>query len=230
MKICGFEKFSMVDYDGLIACTVFTEGCNFVCPFCQNSSLALNNIHNDYIDQQEIIDYLTKRKGLVDAVCISGGEPTLQKDLEEFIITIKNLGYKVKLDTNGQNPTKLLDLINKKLIDYVAMDIKNNLVKYGITIGINNFDTTNIQKSVEIIKTSGIAHEFRTTLVGQYHSISDIEEIAKWLEGEEKYYLQHFVDSGSCIKDGLTEVDKDTAIKMQNIASKYIKNVNLRGY
>ena len=142
MKICGIEKFSMVDWDTKIVCTLFASGCNFRCPFCHNASLALSN--QAPLDENEIFDYLEKRKGLLDGVCVSGGEPTLSHDLEEFIGKIKALGYKVKLDTNGTNPTMVQNLINKGLVDYIAMDVKNSPEKYATTTGLASISLDNI--------------------------------------------------------------------------------------
>lgn len=230
MIICGIEKFSMVDYLDKITCTVFSEGCNFRCPFCQNSSLVVGGQKNTAICEEELFEYLEKRKKLVDAVCISGGEPTLQKDLAEFIKKIRALGYSIKLDTNGAKPQVLKDLVEAGIIDYVAMDIKNSFAKYGETIGIDNFDVMPIRQSIDYIMSCGVDYEFRTTLVGGYHSEKSIAELSSEIAGAKRYYLQKFVDSGSCIASGLEEVDEEEAIIFKSIAEKNIKNVQLRGY
>lgn len=230
MKICGLEKMSMVDYDDFIACTIFTEGCNFACPFCHNAALALCESNNTYIHPNTVIDFLEKRKKMIDAVCFSGGEPTLQANLAEFMVIVKNMGYKIKLDTNGTNPKALSNLIEKGLVDYVAMDIKNSRNNYSKCVGIENYNISDIEKSVKILKESKIAYEFRTTLVKEFHTINDIESIGEWIKGSPKYFLQQFKNSGNCIADNLTPIDENTALKMVDIAKKYVNHVALRGY
>lgn len=228
MKIYGMEKLSLVDYDGCTACTLFTGGCNFRCPFCHNSPLVVDAVKQIEIPQEEIFDYLSKRTKLLDGVVVSGGEPTLHKDLPEFIAKIKQLGYKVKLDTNGTNPKMLKKLIADKLIDYVAMDVKNSQEKYPITSGIGNLDIKDVVKSVEILKSDVIPYEFRTTLVNELHDVYDIEDIALWLAGAEKYVLQQFNDRGSNIVSGLTAVPVEAAQQYAEILRKKIKTVQLR--
>lgn len=230
MKICGYEKFSLLDYDNYVTCTIFTKGCNFKCPFCQNSSLVLPESYAREIPADEIIEYLEQRKKLVDAVCISGGEPTLQPDLEEFIIKIKNMGYKIKLDTNGYRPEIIQRLLGSNLLDYIAMDIKNSLQKYSLITDVKNLDLINIQQSVKLIIESGIEHEFRTTLINEFHTEKDLESIAVLIKGAKNYVLQKFVDNGECIQRGLTEFSKEKAENCLPTLRKYIKNVKLRGY
>ena len=228
MKICGIEKFSMVDWDTKIVCTLFASGCNFRCPFCHNASLALSN--QAPLDENEIFDYLEKRKGLLDGVCVSGGEPTLSHDLEEFIGKIKALGYKVKLDTNGSNPTMVQNLINKGLVDYIAMDIKNSPEKYATTTGLASISLDNILESVRIIKSSGIAHEFRTTIIKEFHTENDLKRIADIVDGCDGYFLQQYVDRDSCISHGFTPIDKTTAENWLNHFNGKAKRTSLRGY
>lgn len=228
MKICGIEKFSMVDWDTKIVCTLFASGCNFRCPFCHNASLALSN--QAPLDENEIFDYLEKRKGLLDGVCVSGGEPTLSHDLEEFIGKIKALGYKVKLDTNGTNPTMVQNLINKGLVDYIAMDIKNSPEKYANTTGLASISLDNILESVRIIKSSGIAHEFRTTIIKEFHTENDLKRIADIVDGCDGYFLQQYVDRDSCISHGFTPIDKTTAENWLNHFIGKAKRTSLRGY
>ena len=165
MIVCGFEKFSMVDYDGKIACTVFTGGCNFRCPFCHNGALVVGDVKSPEISIDEVFDYLAKRKGLVDAVCVTGGEATLQPDLAEFYEKVRAMGYATKLDTNGLRPDVLKDLLDRGLLDYVAMDIKNSKAKYALTTGVKNVDLAKIEESVNILKNSNVDYEFRTTLI-----------------------------------------------------------------
>lgn len=228
MVICGIEKFSMVDYDGYIACTLFTSGCNFRCPFCHNSSLVMGGAAS--IDESEVFDYLKKRKGLVDAVCITGGEPTLHKDLPAFITQLKALGYKIKLDTNGTNPAMLKELIDAKLIDYVAMDIKNSFDKYMLTAGVKEVDLSAIKESIDILMSSSIGYEFRTTLIREYHDIDDIKAIANLLKGANKYFLQKYKDSDECISHGFSEIDKEEVDIYVDYLNKSIKTVGVRGY
>ncbi len=218
----------MVDFEGHLCATVFTAGCNFRCPYCHNSDL-VNIATPPIMTEDEFFAFLDKRKGLLDSICVSGGEPTLQPDLETFIKKIKEKGYLVKLDTNGTNFALLKTLIDKKLVDHVAMDIKNSLSAYPKT-ACGNFDIEQIKKSVALLKEGHLPYEFRTTLVAGHHTEKEIEEIATWLEGSEKLYLQHFVDSGTCITSGLTEISKEEAENFQKILSKKIKNVYLRGY
>lgn len=228
-EFVSLEKLSLVDFDGKISCTLFTKSCNFKCPFCHNKDLALSKT-NTFIPFEEILSFLKRRIGILEGVCITGGEPTLMHDLESKIIQIKNLGFKIKLDTNGYKPDLLKKLIGEGLIDYVAMDIKNSLNKYSITTGIDNIDTNKILESINILKTCGIEHEFRTTLVKEFHSIEDIEEIANLLEGENKYFLQKFVNSENCINQNLNSISLDVATEFKEILEKKISNVHLRGY
>ncbi|MEG1528370.1 MAG: anaerobic ribonucleoside-triphosphate reductase activating protein [Clostridia bacterium] len=229
MNIYGMEKLSLVDFDSYTTCTLFTAGCNFACPFCHNSSLVQGKDLNK-IDTTYIFDYLKKRKHLLDAVCITGGEPTLNKDLPEFIASVKELGYIVKLDTNGANPTMLLDLIKNNLVDYVAMDIKNSLEKYPQTCGVKNVDTLKIKESIDILLSNAVNYEFRTTLVKQFHTEQDMLDISKLIKGAKKYCLQQFVGNENCIDTTLCPIDKDTAQTYADLLKTSIKEVLLRGY
>lgn len=231
MKFYGIQKLSMVDYDGKLCCTIFTGGCNMLCPYCHNSDLVFLDRKNiEPIDESEILDFLDKRKNMLDAVCITGGEALLHKDLINFIIKVKKMGYLIKIDTNGTNPKVVENLIFNKLIDYVALDIKNSKELYAETIGLKSFNTNDISETLNILRNSNIEYEIRTTLVDKYHNISSIESIGKWLNGEKKLFLQKFYDSGKCIKDNLKPIDYNMAIKFRNILEKYIDSVKLRGY
>lgn len=229
MKIFGLEKVSLVDFDGHICATIFTGGCNFRCPFCHNSDL-VNIKHVEEYSEKEIFEYLDKRKNMLDSVCVSGGEPTLQTDLPEFIAELKARGFLVKLDSNGTNFKMLKKLIDEKLIDYVAMDIKNSLEGYPAIVGTQNVNYENIKKSVELLKQNKVPYEFRITLVKGFHTEKSIADMAEWLQGAEKLFLQKFVDSGNCIESGLTEIDIQTAEKFKAILQRKIKFVALRGY
>ena len=230
MNISGLEKLSLVDYPGLSAAVIFTSGCNFRCPFCHNSSLVLNYQNIEKYTIEEILAYLNKRKGIIEAVCITGGEPTIYPDLEEIIRKIRSLGLLIKLDTNGSNPKVIKDLVNKGLIDYIAMDIKNSYQKYPKTTSIINLDIEKIIESIEFIKKLEIDYEFRTTLVKEFHNIDDIKEIANTLKGAKKYCLQCFVDNGECISSGLHKIDKEEVEGYKILLEKYINKVILRNY
>lgn len=227
MKISGLQKLTLLDYPGKMACTVFTYGCNFRCGFCHNALLVTEE-NSDNISEDEFFAFLKKRQGILEGVCISGGEPTLQKDLPEFIGKIKDMGYCVKLDTNGTNPEVLKSLIDKSLIDYVAMDIKNSPEKYSLTCCCDvNIDT--IKESVSIIIESGIDHEFRTTTVKELHTAEDFSSIARWLKGDSKYFLQHFEDSGNLIGDNLSPLSKDEMTAFADQIRNKLPNVAIRG-
>ena len=229
MDIYGIEKFSLVDYDDNITCVLFTATCNFRCPFCHNSSLVNFNPNLKIIPEEEIFDYLHTRVGLVDAICITGGEPTLQPDLKEYLTKIKDLGYKIKLDSNGTRPEIIKELIDLKLIDYVAMDIKNTFDKYDLTSGVK-VNKQKIQESIDLLKNSGIDYEFRTTIVNEFHTLDDMKEIAKMLKGCKRYFLQHFVASENCIQSNLHDIDYKTALSFKEALEQELDNVYLRGY
>jgi len=230
-KIFGLEKMSLVDFDGKICATLFTASCNFRCPFCHNSSLVLdyNNLESYTFD--EIYAYLEKRVGMLDAVCITGGEPTMFDCLEEVIDKVKSMGYLVKLDTNGTNPTRLKSLLDNKKVDYVAMDVKNSLAKYPITAGItNNKLIDKVLESMNILKESGVDFEFRCTLVDELHKEEDIKGIGELVKGAKKFVFQKFTDKGSCIESGLHPVSDDNVKKFKEIMETYVPVVELRGY
>ena len=229
MDFVGIEKLSLVDYDGKISCILFTEHCNFRCPFCHNSALVLGK-NNFAIPFEDILSYLKKRKGVLDGVVISGGEPTLMPDLKEKIKAIKDLGYAIKLDSNGTHPETIKDLYESGLIDYVAMDIKNSPDGYPEIVGTVHVDMDKIKESIHYLKTSGIDYEFRTTLVSEFHDEERIEEMGKMIEGAKCLFLQKFISSEHCIETNLNPVDENTANKYKEILSKYVKKVSLRGY
>ena len=198
MKFYGFQKMTMLDYPGKVACIVFTGGCNLRCPFCHNA-LLVTQVDNVVYDEEEIIEYLNKRKGLLDGICVSGGEPLLQIGLENFLQRVKELGYSIKLDTNGTFPARLKSLVEKGLVDYVAMDIKNCKEKYSLTTGTDSFDIAKIEESVNFLLSGKVDYEFRTTIVDGLHETQDIVKIGEWIKGAKKYFLQNFVDSGNLI-------------------------------
>ncbi len=229
MKFNGFQKLTLLDYPGKVACTLFTAGCNLRCPFCHNASLVTHIDNVVSYDEDEILDFLRKRQGILGGVCITGGEPLMQSGVTDFIKKVKELGFSVKLDTNGTFPEKLTMLAESKLIDYVAMDIKNCKEKYAVTSGITDLNIGNIEKSVEFLLSGKIPYEFRTTVVAEFHTPQDIGKIAKWIKGADKYYLQNFVDSGDLIEDGLCAVSPETMQNMRAVAAKFIPNAEIRG-
>lgn len=228
MRICGLQKLTLLDFPKKTACTVFLGGCNFRCPFCHNGNLA-EGILDNQIPEDELFSFLKKRSGLLDGVCITGGEPTLNPDLEDFIKEIKSFGYSVKLDSNGTNPKLLKSLLEKNLIDYIAMDIKNSKDSYPETCGVENLNIKDIEESVEIIKNSGIDYEFRTTVVSQFHTTEEIEKMGKWLKGAKKYFLQSFRDSEFVLKKGLTAPKKEELESYRDLLTGYIDFVDIRG-
>ena len=226
MKVAGYEKISLQDYPNHISCIIFTQGCNLKCPFCQNSTL-IPFKNNDLVDENEILEYLTLRKNILNGLTISGGEPTLQQDLKEFIQKVKKIGLDVKLDTNGTNYNLLKELIEEKLVDYIAMDIKNSLKKYDATSGITKINTENILKSIDLLKQNEIDYEFRTTIINEYHTIQDIYEIIK-LIGDSKYYLQNFKNSSNVLDQNLTSFTEEK-LNLWNEILKNYANVHIRG-
>ena len=228
MLIKGLQKLTLLDYPGKMACTVFTAGCNFRCPFCHNASL-VTNIDEERISEEEFFSFLQKRQGIIDGVCVTGGEPTLQPDLKEFLKKIKDLGYSVKLDTNGYRPDALKDVVNSGLVDYVAMDIKNSQSKYALTCGLESMDMTKINESVEFLMSGVVDYEFRTTIVKELHKEDDIQDIVSWIKGAKKYFLQGFTDSGDLICTGYSGYDKTELQKLLNIAKNHFETVELRG-
>ncbi len=230
MLISGLEKMSLVDYDGFVSATVFTGGCNFRCGFCHNSPLVLDYNELPHILEDEVLEYLRKRQGLLDGVCISGGEPTLQKDLPEFIEKIKKMRYSVKLDTNGTNPDLVKTLWENKLVDYFATDIKTDKENYHKVIGFSKYDTKNVEKTVNYFIENNVKFELRTTLIKEFHTPLVMENIGKWIKGTKKYFLQKFIDNENCIKKGFSEIDKQTAEEYKTLLEKYVPNTNLRGY
>ena len=225
MNIAGVQKVTLLDYPGKVACEIFTQGCNFECPFCQNSSL-IPITNTGEFSEEEIFEYLNLRKNILDGVVITGGEPTVQKDLKGFIKKIKDLGLLVKLDTNGGNPKVLQELIDEKLVDYVAMDIKNIFNKYNITAG-KRINLDNIKKSIEILKASKIDYEFRTTIIKEMHSLDDIVSICK-LVGNVKYYLQNFEDSENVIDHSLHGFSREELLFIDKYLKDVFPNVEIR--
>ena len=193
MNIQGLQKLTLLDYPAHVACTLFTGGCQLNCPFCHNSEL-IQGPFDGGMDADEVLRFLKKRQGLLDGVCVSGGEPLLQADLAGFLAEVKALGYKVKLDTNGGFPDKLAQLIDDGLVDYVAMDIKNTPTRYAETCGLQDMDVAPFAGSKNLLLEERVDYEFRTTVVKEFHSFEDMLAIAEWLQGAKRYYLQSFVE------------------------------------
>ncbi len=228
MEICGLNKTTLVDFDGYVASTIFTAGCNFACPFCHNKSLVeMTNL--DRLSEVDVLKALKDRSAILDAVCITGGEPTLQKDLKEFILKVKELGLKVKLDTNGTHPEVIKELIDEKTIDYVAMDIKNNFEDYDTACG-EKVNLDKIKQSVRFIMNGEVDYEFRTTVVGGIHTKKNIKKLAQDIVGAKKFFLQKFVKSENVLHgENLTEIPTQTMEEFLKIAQEIIPQTKLRG-
>ena len=229
IRFYGLQKLTLLDYPGNMAATVFTGGCNFRCPFCHNRSLVFLNENDSEIANEDIFDFLKSRNKILDGICITGGEPLLHKGITAFIKRVRALGLKVKLDTNGSNFEALRKLIDEKLVDYVAMDIKNSPEKYAMTIGLENYDLSEIEKSKNYLLENHVDYEFRTTIVREFHELEDLRKIGEWIRGAKHYYLQNFEDHGTCIQAGLGEVDLHTLETMKRIAGEYVEHIEIRG-
>lgn len=229
MNIQGLQKLTLLDFPGKTACTVFTGGCNFRCPFCHNADLVENPDAYEPIDEETIMALLEKRRHVLEGVCVTGGEPLLQPDIAAFLGRIKALGYAVKLDTNGSFPDRLQELISRGLVDYVAMDIKNAPEKYGLTIGWESFDLAPVEKSIALLMRGVVPYEFRTTVVKELHTRQDIAAITRWIAGAEKYFLQAFVDSGKVIASGLHACSGEEMAALAQEARKVLPQTALRG-
>jgi len=228
MDFVGIDKFSLLDYDENVSVVLFAPTCNYRCPFCHNGDSILGSHFSIPFD--DILSFLKTRVGLVDAVVVSGGEPTLMDDVISKIEQIKELGFKIKLDTNGTNPDVLSELIRKNLLNYVAMDIKNSEEMYPETTGVKNAKMDKIKQSISILMNSGIDYEFRTTLVAEYHSKESIEKMGELIKGAKRLFLQKFVDREGVIKKGLHPVEEVWASSYKDILSKFVECVELRGY
>lgn len=229
MKICGLQKTTLLDFPGRVAATIFTGGCNFRCPFCHNSGL-LGSDAEEYECQEDILAFLEKRKRVLEGVCITGGEPTLQPDLEEFIRKVRSLGLAVKLDTNGYMPGILKDLCAKGLLDCVAMDIKAGRNHYEEAAGVSGLSMERIDESIEFLLSGSIPYEFRTTVVRGLHTADDFSKIGPWIKGCPRYYLQCFTESGQVLVPGVySDFTKDEMLVFADLVRPYVGQVSLRG-
>jgi len=229
MKIGGFQKTSLLDYPKNVSAIVWTAGCNFRCPFCYNKDLVDGNVK--LISEEEIFSFLEKRKGLIDGLVISGGEPLMQKDIIDFTTRVKKLGYLIKIDTNGTFPEKLQELIDKKLVDYISMDVKAPKKKYGRLAGAKT-DISKIEKSIDIIRNNAPDYEFKTTFAPNLLDKKDIVEIAKWLEGSKRFYLQQFKGDTPLISSELNNIvpyPKEDLVKTLEEIKPFFKNCDVRG-
>lgn len=229
MKIHGFQKLTLLDYPGKVACTLFTGGCNFRCPFCQNAGLVLAPEQEPLIDNEEIMSVLEKRQGILDGVCVTGGEPTLNDDLPDFLRTVKKLGYLVKLDTNGYRPEVLKYLAKEGLVDYVAMDIKNCPEKYAQTAGLKSLDVEKIRESAEFLMSGSLEYEFRTTVCRELHQKADLLAIGKWLKGCRRYFLQPYQKSANVIRPVFTSYTKEQMHQFEESLLHDIPETKVRG-
>jgi len=229
MQIHGFNKTTLLDYPKHLAATIFLGGCNFRCPFCHNASLVTRVATQPVISTDEVFSTLKKRKGILEGVCITGGEPTIYPELPSFIQDIKALGLKVKLDTNGSNPSMLKLLVNSNLVDYVAMDIKNSMEHYDLSIGVKNYNMDNIKESVTYLLSSSIDYEFRTTVVYEHHTMEDFISIGQWIHGARAYYLQPYKDSGDILSPGLSSPSKESLYEFTEALAPYVSSVSIRG-
>lgn len=226
MRIYGLQKLSLVDYPGKTAAVLFTGGCNFRCPFCHNFGLVQDP--GEPLDDGEVFGYLKKRMGLLDAVVITGGEPLIHPDIADLIEKVRELGYPVKLDTNGTFPARLAELLTRGLVDYVAMDIKNSREKYYLTAGCE-VDLDSVNKSIMLLKSGTTDYEFRTTVVSQLHEEEDFVNIGEWIKGGEKYYLQKFKDSENVPYGNLTAPSDSEMERFLSVIQRFVPNAALRG-
>ena len=228
MRLCGLQKLTLLDFPGKMACTVFTGGCDFRCPFCHNASLVLRPGEDGFVSESEFFTLLDKRKGLLDGVCVTGGEPLLQPDLPEFLRAVRARGYLVKLDTNGSFPDRLRALVDEGLADYVAMDLKNSRERYGETAGCA-VDTDKIDESVRFLLSGAADYEFRTTVVRGLHRAEDFPAMGRWIRGAKRWFLQGFVDSGDLIGTGLSAFPPEEMRAFLLLAQKEVPSAELRG-
>ena len=229
MRISGLQKLTLLDFPGHTACTVFTGGCNYRCPFCHNAELVLRPEEQPEIPEAEFFALLEKRRGLLDGVAVTGGEPTLQPDLPEFLSRIRDLGYAVKLDTNGTRPDLLKRLVQEGLVQYAAMDIKNSPARYPETAGTSDPQLDRVRESAAFLLAGTVPYEFRTTVVQELHRPEDLQKIGRWLQGAERYYLQCFTDSGDLIREGFHPCSREELNGLLAAVKPFIPAAELRG-
>ena len=229
MRISGLQKLTLLDFPGHTACTVFTGGCNYRCPFCHNAELVLRPGEQPEIPEAEFFSLLQKRRGLLDGVAVTGGEPTLQPDLPEFLQRIREMGYAVKLDTNGTHPDLLKRLVAEDLVQYAAMDIKNSPERYAETAGTEDPQLDRIRESAAFLLEGTVPYEFRTTVVRELHRPEDLAEIGRWLQGAERYFIQCYTDSGDLIQEGFSPCSREELDLLLAAVRPFIPAARLRG-
>lgn len=228
MIIHGLQKMTLLDFPGQVACTVFLGGCEFRCPFCHNADL-LDMSAPGIMNDDELLEFLKKRKGLLDGVAFTGGEPLLRKDLPELLARVRDIGYKIKVDTNGDHPDLLKEIVQAGLADYIAMDVKNSPARYAETIGWETFDTAPVDESIQFLLSGQVRYEFRTTVVKQFHDEASFEAIAQWIDGADRYELQGFVDRDTVPFAGLEACSREEMEHFADIVRPHVKTVELRG-
>ena len=228
MIIHGLQKMTLLDFPGQVACTVFLGGCEFRCPFCHNADL-LDMSAPGIMDDDKLLEFLKKRKGLLDGVAFTGGEPLLRKDLPELLVRVRDIGYKIKVDTNGDHPDLLKEIVQAGLADYIAMDVKNSPARYAETIGRETFDTAPVDESIQFLLSGQVRYEFRTTVVKQFHDEASFEAIAQWIDGADRYELQGFVDRDTVPFAGLEACSREEMEHFADIVRPHVKTVELRG-
>ena len=228
MRIDGLQTLTLLDYPGKVACTVFTSGCNMRCPFCHNASVVCGEVP-PFMEKEEFFAFLKKRTGVLDGVCVTGGEPLLQEGLIPFLLEVKEKGFTTKLDTNGLLHDRLRAVVEAGAVDYVAMDIKNCKARYAETAGVPGLDLAPIEKSVQFLMEGSVDYEFRTTVVKELHNKADFDEIGRWLKGAKRYFLQSFKDSGDILSPGLSPMEKADLLEIRDRLRAEIPGVELRG-
>ena len=228
MKIHGLQKMTLLDFPGRVACTVFLGGCDFICPFCHNADL-IDGSAPPVMDEEELLSFLAERKGRLDGVAFTGGEPMLRKDLPELLRKIRTLGFETKVDTNGNHPELLRTIVSEGLADYIAMDVKNSPERYGETVGVEGFDTAKVDESIRYLIGSDVDYEFRTTVLREFHDEASFVAIGQWIRGAKKYFLQAFVDREAVPFAGLTAWDEEHMQRFAEIVRGNVETVEVRG-
>ena len=228
MQIHGLQKMTLLDFPGKVACTVFLGGCDFRCPFCHNWDI-LDPSTPVIMEEDEFYKFLDKREGLLDGVAITGGEPLLRTGMVDFINGIKSRGFLVKLDTNGNHPDRLKELVSEGLLDYVAVDVKNNKERYGETVGIPMLDISKIEETISFLLEGNVPYEFRTTVLRQFHDADSFKGIAEWIEGAEHYFIQSFVDRETVPFSGLEAYSPEELEEFKKLVEPHVKHIDIRG-
>ena len=229
MRIGGLQKVTLLDYPGKVACTVFLPGCNLRCPFCHNPALVLPDRATGGLSTEKLLAFLETRRGKLDGVCVTGGEPTLYEDLPALLRQIRALGFAVKLDTNGCDPARLAEILNQGLVDYVAMDVKNAPARYTETVGIPGFNPAPVEESIRLLRKSTVDYEFRTTVVRQFHDSASFRAIGPWISGARRYFLQAFIDRDTVLRPGLSAWSREEMEGFAALVRPWVPAVELRG-